>query len=644
MKGGPFPRHPMRYSRGGAVTSHIPYRADKPLTAEDTEQFRCGIERCLKSVKNAGPEGRVAKVASLINGTTPANFTSQNPELLRSMTFHRLRLLISLTVVAAVSAERMVLHEQRAAPPAGFTSQGAAPANEIITLRVALTSNNVKGLQDKLMSVSTPGGPDFRQWLSMEDARAFMSFASANGLNFSAISPNEDWFSVTLPISQANSLFAANFEKFTNPKMKTALTRTLSVSLPEELFGHVEVLHPTTAFDGPATRPRLASGNQSRRAVPPDSCMGPGNTITPACLQALYGIPTTPATQTSSTLFVTGYTEQWAQRADLMNFLKAFRPDIPPNTTYALKTLDGGSDPQQAFDLDIIEANIDIQYTVGLATGVPVTFLSVGDDETEEAFFTQLLDTTTYLAGAANPPTTITTSYGSNEVDFGSSLATKICNGYMALGARGVSVLFASGDGGVRGGHDDETQCNNNTFIPVFPATCPFVTSVGATINFNPEIAEPFSSGGFSNFFPAPSYQSTAVAAYLKSLPSDFPGIFNSSGRGFPDVAFQGSPFAIVFNNKTDGFDGTSCSSPGFTSVIALINDRLVADGKPVLGFLNPWLYGNAGALTDITIGHNSGDACENSTFSGFDAAAGWDPLTGLGTPIFDKLLSAAMA
>ncbi|KAF7368588.1 Family S53 protease-like protein [Mycena venus] len=571
------------------------------------------------------------------------------------MAFQRLRLLISLIIVAAVSADRMVLHEQRAAPPAGFTSQGAAPANESITLRVALTSNNVKGLQDKLMSVSTPGGADFRQWLSMEDVKsyvqpsaatttAFQSFAAANGLNSSVISPNGDWFSITLPISQANSLFAANFEKFTNPNMKTALTRTLSVSLPEELVGHVEVLHPTTAFDGPGTRPRLASGTRSRRAVPPDSCMGPNDTITPACLQTLYGIPTTPATQTNSTLFVTGYTEQWAQRADLVNFLKAFRPDIPPNTTYALETLDGGSDPQQADDFDIVEANLDIQYTVGLATGVPVTFLSVGDDDTEEAFFTQLLDTTTSLAGAANPPTTITTSYGSNEVDFGSSLATKICNGYMALGARGISVLFASGDGGVRGGHDDESQCNNNTFIPVFPSTCPFVTSVGATVNFNPEIAESFSSGGFSNFFPTPSYQSGAVAAYLKSLPSDFPGIFNSSGRGFPDVAFQGSQFAVVFNNKTAGFDGTSCASPGFTSVIALINDRLVADGKPVLGFLNPWLYGNAGALTDITIGHNSGDACGNSTFSGFDASAGWDPLTGLGTPIFDKLLTAAMA
>jgi tripeptidyl-peptidase-1 len=84
----------------------------------------------------------------------------------------------------------------------------------------------------------------------------------------------------------------------------------------------------------------------------------------------------------------------------------------------------------------------------------------------------------------------------------------------------------------------------------------------------------------------------------------------------------------IVFNNKTEDFGGTSCSSPGFASVIALINDRLVAQGAPVLGFLNPWLYANTVALADIMIGHDSRGACENTTFSGFDASVGWDPLS----------------
>jgi tripeptidyl-peptidase-1 len=65
----------------------------------------------------------------------------------------------------------MIVHESRAAVPVGFVSKGAAPADEMITLRVALASNNIAGLEDKLMSVSTPGSPDFRQWLSMDEVR-----------------------------------------------------------------------------------------------------------------------------------------------------------------------------------------------------------------------------------------------------------------------------------------------------------------------------------------------------------------------------------------------------------------------------------------------------------------------------------------
>jgi tripeptidyl-peptidase-1 len=153
---------------------------------------------------------------------------------------------------------------------------------------------------------------------------AFTSFASAQGVTSTVISPHGEWVSIALSVSQANALFGAHFEKFSNPEMSAPLTRTLSISLPEELVGHVEVLHPTTAFDRPSMRAdRRFSATERRvkrrrRAVPPDSCKAADDSLTPACLQTLYGIPTTPATQTSSTLLVTGYTEQWAQRADLV--------------------------------------------------------------------------------------------------------------------------------------------------------------------------------------------------------------------------------------------------------------------------------------------------------------------------------------
>jgi tripeptidyl-peptidase-1 len=113
---------------------------------------------------------------------------------------------------------------------------------------------------------------------------------------------------------------------------------------------------------------------------------------------------------------------------------------------------------------------------------------------------------------------------------------SKICNGYMALGARGISVINASGDGGVRGNHDSLSQCPNNTFIAVFPASCPFVTAVGSTIGVEPERAINFTGGGFSNVFARPSWQTFAIDGFLGTIPRDFEGIFNRSGRGYPDV------------------------------------------------------------------------------------------------------------
>jgi hypothetical protein len=82
---------------------------------------------------------------------------------------------------------------------------------------------------------------------------------------------------------------------------------------------------------------------------------------------------------------------------------------------------------------------------------------------------------------------------------------------------------------------------------------------------------------------------------------------------------------AIVWNGTVRTVGGTSASSPTFAAVIALVNDALIAAGKPSLGFLNPWLYKGAyKALTDVTSGSSIG--C-NST--GFPAAVGWDPVTG---------------
>jgi tripeptidyl-peptidase-1 len=74
------------------------------------------------------------------------------------------------------------------------------------------------------------------------------------------------------------------------------------------------------------------------------------------------------------------------------------------------------------------------------------------------------------------------------------------------------------------------------------------------------------------------------------------------------------------------------------SSVISLVNDALISSGKPALGFLNPWIYSKGyKGFTDILSGSTA-----SCGVAGFPVTAGWDPITGFGTPVFPKLVELA--
>ena len=234
----------------------------------------------------------------------------------------------------------------------------------------------------------------------------------------------------------------------------------------------------------------------------------------------------------------------------------------------------------------------------------------------------------------------ISSSYGDDEQTLPKAYAIRVCNTFAQLGARGVSFLVSSGDSGVgRNG-----TCNSNdgkntaAFLPDFPASCPWVTAVGGTKGFEPEIAalnprNGFTSGGgFSNYFERPAYQASkgAVKNYIDSLQGKNDRLFNCEGRGYPDLSAQSQSFIIAYDGDPAIVDGTSASCPTVAAIIALVNDALVAAGKPVLGFLNPWLYARGyTAFTDVVSG--SAQGCNTD---GFPAKEGWDAVTGFGTPV----------
>ncbi|KAF3014047.1 hypothetical protein E8E14_011471 [Neopestalotiopsis sp. 37M] len=286
----------------------------------------------------------------------------------------------------------------------------------------------------------------------------------------------------------------------------------------------------------------------------------------------------------------------------------------------------------------------------------------------------------TLQCGVFEPPNVLSLSYGGQEADVPISYQKRQCNEYLKLGLQGVTFVFASGDSGVSNypepyGDDGPTGClgpNLDIFNPTWPNNCPWLTNVGATkvypgyTVFEPESAvfDPgrvnySSGGGFSNVFPVPDYQKAAVDVFfadhdppyayyeglvenasnytlpdITALAGSTGGVYNRIGRGIPDVAANGDNIAVFVGGEFGLSGGTSASTPIFASIINRINDERIAIGKSPVGFINPVLYEHPEVLNDITNGTNPGCGTE-----GFSAVTGWDPVTGLGTPNYPKML-----
>jgi subtilase family serine protease len=275
--------------------------------------------------------------------------------------------------------------------------------------------------------------------------------------------------------------------------------------------------------------------------------------------------------------------------------------------------------------------------------------------------------------------TVITQSFGAAEQSFGSAQSLlNLRDAFTDAAANGVTVLASSGDGG--SANSAKTPVKNPVTFPFptveWPASDPLVTAVGGTYlctdpatgmtvnsGLPPSTCGAFpgvreigwidSGGGFSSVFAKPQYQDTLPAG---STPI-------TTGRGVPDVSYQASSRTGVLvydtapGDATSGLacpDGTPCaagwyvvggtssSSPQFGAIVA-IADQVAGHG---LGQINPTLYALASGKNygtyfyDVTTGNNTADPA----VTGYPATAGWDPVTGLGTPNAANLVPALAA
>ncbi|KAF8264384.1 peptidase S8/S53 domain-containing protein [Lactarius quietus] len=413
---------------------------------------------------------------------------------------------------------------------------------------------------------------------------------------------------------------------------------------PRGLHTQIQAVAPTTYF----ASSRMLQNTPRKYSVPAEAASGKlaklllsrdDEGLSPSFLRWLYDTSSyIPTATNQNKLGIVGFANQWPNRDDLRMFMNIYRADAIYATFDVVRVNDGGYDPRNPG----IQASVDVQYASAMAYPTPLRYYSVGGLSEwspingEPGSGDMFLEWFRYILDQDEIPQTISISYGVLERDLPTGYAMALCDLFLQLGARGISVLVASGDKGVGCPVD---SAGDGRFMPEFPASCPFVTSVGGTSYdvLRGEIAAPFSGGGFSNYFASPPYQSrsTAVRAYLEELGEEYAGLYNPAGRAYPDIAAQAYRFNVIVDNRDEFMlIGTGCSTPTVAGIISLLNDYRITMGRPPLGFLNIWLYGPwSKGFNDITFGSNPG--CNTN---GFPAKAGWDPVTGFGSPNFKDL------
>ncbi|KAJ3519333.1 hypothetical protein NM688_g9316 [Phlebia brevispora] len=150
----------------------------------------------------------------------------------------------------------MSLHGYVSSIPSGFVDNGPADPNSFLDLRIALVQGDSGGLIEALHNISTPGNPSFGQHLSSNETAKFTapspqavaavsSWLQGAALNASTITPARDWLQFNTTVSIANELLGANFSVFTHRATGEQVVRTLNYSVPTDLVGHIDFVHPT---------------------------------------------------------------------------------------------------------------------------------------------------------------------------------------------------------------------------------------------------------------------------------------------------------------------------------------------------------------------------------------------------------------
>ncbi|EDO41785.1 predicted protein [Nematostella vectensis] len=531
----------------------------------------------------------------------------------------------------------------------GWVLDGRVPSQATLKLTFALKQRNLAALEKLFWQVSDPDSRFYGRHWSLEQLSNLISpskktesvikkWLRASGIVFERCTSviTRDFLTCEMPRETAENLLpGATFHYFRHSKLsKPVIRSTHHYSVPFKVAQHLDFVGGVLRFPAvnwaPAKAKREDFGSNDVKDVLLGDDIGIHIGVYPSVLRDRYNVSDTVGSHPNNSQCIAQFLEQFYSPTDLKEFFLLFGGSFTHLDKVAKVIGPDSGRPG-------VEASLDTQYIMSLGANITTWFWSTGGrHEKQEPFLEWLVA----ISNNSQVPWVHSVSYGDNEDSLSADYMRRISTEFQKAGVRGLTLLFASGD--------DGANCiANKKFRPSFPASSPYVTTVGGTAFNNPftisgEYGYEISGGGFSDVFSQPAYQSAVVEHYLKTgpnMPAD--SFFNKSGRAYPDVAALCNHFWVV-NNKipVPGILGTSASTPTVAGIVSLLNDVRFHNNKPSMGFLNPFIYKNPSVFYDVTTGHNEG--CDPGD-RGFTASTGWDPVTGFGSPNYPALAKAIL-
>jgi kumamolisin len=402
-----------------------------------------------------------------------------------------------------------------------------------------------------------------------------------------------------------------------------------SIDLPLELSGVVEAV---LGLDNrPQAKPHFRvlgeQGASSADAAQAGGFARPhasgSVSYTPVQVGQLYQFPQGAAVAAGQTIGIIELGGGF-RTADITAYFKTLGQKSP--TVTAVLVDKAKNSPTNANGADG-EVMLDIEVAAAVATGAKIVVYFTPN--TDQGFIDAI---STAVHDAVNKPSVISISWGGPESSWTTQSMNALDAACQSAAALGITITVASGDDGST---DGVTGGANHVD---FPASSPHVLacggtnlqSSGSTITgetvWNALPNGGASGGGVSNFFPLPTWQSSA------GVPKP---TVKSGGRGVPDVAGDADPssgYVVRVDGQSLVIGGTSAVAPLWAGLIAVANQQ---NGKSA-GFINAAIYAASAkaAFRDVVSGTNY-----TGTPVGFKAGKGWDGCTGLGSPIAPQLI-----